>query len=656
MKANLITIFAFVLLSVTGLRAQVYNDFVSIQSKGPMPESLVEHYYFSQYEGSQTPYLRIGKTRSYEVKTVYESLIRSGLIIYGEDVHQLCQDLLREIIHADSTQNNVPEIYPLKSGFVGLLNDGNNTIFIPTIVIAKLKNVEQLYFQIARQVYLVRSKEQPLKMKLNRTVTYDDRFRLMARYDDSVDYQADLYAKRCIEHLGLDIRKAAYSIDHMDPDELIFDEFRPHDTTIVNGIILPEKYLDAGTYRYGDQKISAASLKLQNRRKKILDKIPFRTYEKSALEGDFRHARILCRLQSIEEFLIRNNPILALYTCALMEHTIGSNLYLARMKALSWVTLVQQQANYNLEILGTPFSIHEAPSASYFLAIYRLKHEEVKLLTLHQLFYYAHQYPEQREEFLLMATNLLRIAQFAEGDAFNTYLLARIQKQDYTYTGSTALCSLSFNTIVNNPIFQETIMRYREQDSLPFNTEMINLCYPETNLFKKQTYYLEKSAKQRNYIQEYLYHNDIGFLSMDSLRTKEDLTTSYNTKNLFLRIHQQTSQQTAHKYPVIPVNYFQLRTLVRESHYPIIGSVNLENQYNLNPQGYHLTSLFAIPLPFVITDYFLGGNHTRFFAYLFDSRTEHLTIYEASRYRDPMRKRFIENKLYSTLKQPTHAQ
>lgn len=622
-----------------------YSNYSTLKSIGGMPTELRENYFFGQFNNSQTPFLRIGKTREYEIHAIFDGLIRAGLVVYGDETQEICQAITDEIVSSDDSIGIKISCYLLKSNFIGLLNNRRNQVLVPSGTLAKLNTIEQLYFLIAREVYFLKSQTKSVVTRYNRYKDLPNQLRLLTTFNPDEVLKADAYAYRRLVALNLNTTKGIYALDKLDAANLIFEEMAIPSSEIVQGYTIPDSYSDLTKHRFGKMTITPAMQNLIARRKQLQTNEPVTEFSESNLAFAFDHIRNLCMLQGIEEFLIDNDPLRALYTVHMLEKKLGNTPYLIRTKALCWVTLSQQYSSLSLLQLGKKFYIQETPSAAFLITLYRMNNEEITLIALQNLLDYQENYPAYKTEFKQLFLAVLSNLERTNSSVISQYFIDTKGGNTPTFKSITPLGQQLFTSLNQNPVFKLLIIS--ENNRSAFKT---TLFYPEITVFKRQTYFLQKSQQRRGYLHESLTKNKINYVAVDSIKDSIALTDMYNTKNLFLRIQYQMYRQTNHKYTVVPVNYFALNELAQQAGSNQVGTMNIENQFNLNPQGYHLLGFFLIPAPFVITDYFIGGNHTRLFAYVYDKQSQEMLIFDNYRYRDPLLKAFIENKTYQTFK------
>lgn len=352
MKQNLTTFF-YLLIFHSAFGQLNYNELLPMRSKGTMPEKLKKSYYFAQYENSQTPYLTIGRTTAIERQMIYESIIRSGLPVYGEECNTFCTEILRKITTLQGKSTGTYFIYPIKSDFVGSLNDEKSTIYISTHLIARMKHVEELYFHIARQVYLLNKSSQPKRFKLNRIFNYKKRFELLATYPDSTNRNADNFAIGILNKMGLSIHGAQDGLKNLLDPNIVPEDFPITTSDFCYDFKVSENLINQSTYRYDKQ----AKVYLEGTQEYYLNKrlLELQKLENSGNEintneeeNSFQEIKNLCVMQSIEDLLIASNPEKALYYCLVMKKKGIQTGYLAVMEALCWETLYSEKPRFHL--------------------------------------------------------------------------------------------------------------------------------------------------------------------------------------------------------------------------------------------------------------------------------------------------------------------
>ncbi len=650
------------LLNVAFAHAQVsYENRVPLQSKGEIPAFIQENCHFMKFDNSQTPYLTTGKSTPDEIQSVFGSLASNGRIVYGEEVHAFCSGLLRDLLQQDPGIDPNIEIYPFKSSLVSILNDGRSKIYISTALIARANKVEQLYFLIATQLYHLKNNSIRNTIKLNRQPNLNSRLSQLSNYDSIATSKADSFALKLNDQLNLDPYFLIEGLNILrlknDPIEQVpvpVDYFNSELMTV------PTVLFDRNSYRLEKELISPYAMQVLKREEELSKNfIGTARVEYQVTHPDFEEIVNLCAFQYVEDLLLENKPEDALYHLFLLETRNLDKRLIAKLKAHSWLTIVQKSLYpvYKKTIIFRRF--YDSPSSVFFLGLYRLSSGKTASMALG----------------LRIITDLAKDTSNAELGLIRNYLIDLIQNSKEFNPGffyKKSYSEVLANNPADNPIPADSpFYAYALSDlvSDPGFIELITGTKPvyETTeepltmltlestafLFHKKKLKAEKTAEKTKLLAESIENNSIDHeVNMNSFTLdttdKNVATQLYNLRYTLNTLDRQIRNQTNYQRGVFPLNFSRMNALSANGNERLSGVFHFENQYNLNIQGYHLTGIFLVPLPFILTDLVLGGNHCQFISFIIDRQTGKVLFAENSKYRDPLTKPFIKNKIQNS--------
>lgn len=644
------------LLSIhTSLSAQInYDEYLPLKSSGEIPLSLREHCKFMLFDNTQTPYLSTGKTTEDEIRSVYNSLASTGKIVFGEDTHFYCEQLLNNLIASDPEIRQPVEIYLFKSSHPCALNDGKSIIYISTALVAHLDKADQLYFLIAQQLFHLKNKSQPEFMKLNRTSDYMERLKMVGTYAVETNSKADTYALERIASLKLNPLSALEVLDILGAEDRSVEEVEIPANYLSSELLqFPQALFDNSAYRFEKIVPSAEQLAFADRRKaleksELLKVTPANT---DLMISSFPQIRNLCVFQYIEDLILENDPEKALYQILVMEQQPFSTQYLERLKVHAWITFVRKSAYPLLGKTTKKRMIQNNLSGKFYIALRRLNihaTETIALRTVTDLMKYSKD-PElpMLRDYLI---DLIREIGTFPISSFHASTFPEASKNTSGAPSSFYLYGIS--DLITDSSF---VQRITGIDSKPLASDFKSLLAvdPLAYSFHKKQFKAEKTAGKTALLENTISDRakesglNVQFLKADTTAPSRWVDL-YNLRSSYNRLHLQLSNQTQYKTAVFPLVLTSIHSLTKNYQTDAIGVFHFENQYNINPKGYHLTGLLLIPLPFVGTDLFLGGNHCQYISFVIDSKTGKLNYFENSKYRDPMTKFFIQNKVQSS--------
>lgn len=655
---KLLTCIALI-LNVALTYAQVaYENRIPLQSKGEIPAFIQQHCQFMKFDNSQTPYLTTGKSTPDEVQSVFESLASNGRLVYGEEVHAFCSGILHHLLQQDPELDQSIEIYPFKSSLVSILNDGQSKIYISTALIARADKAEQLYFLIATQLYHLKNNSVLNTIKLNRYPNLNSRLTQLSHYDSTATSKADSFALKLNEQLNLDPYFLIEGLSILrlknNPIEQLVV---PNDYFSSDLMTIPTALFDRNSYRLEKELISSYSMQILKREEELNKNfIGSARVEYQLNPPGFEEIVNLCAFQYVEDLLLENKPEDALYHLIILETRNLDKRLIATLKAHSWLTIVQKSLFPVYKKTVILKRLYDSPSSVFYLGLYRLNSEKAASIALG----------------LRIITDLAKDTSNPELGLIRNYLVDLIRNSKQFNPGVYYKKSysevLADNTSDNHIPVDSPFYAYAISD-LMSDPEFIDLVsgakpvYKSTEepqtmltiestafLFHKKKLKVEKTEEKTRLLAECIENNAIYHeVAMNSLTPdtadKTALTRLYNLRYTFNTLDRQTRNQTNYQQTVFPLNFRKMNELSSNSNERLLSIFHFENQYNLNIQGYHLTGIFLIPLPFVLTDLVLGGNHCQFISFIVDKQTGKVLFAENSKYRDPLTKPFIKNKI-----------
>ncbi len=632
-----------------------YEAHVPLKSSGEIPSSLRESCKFMLFDNTQTPYLSIGKTTDSEIQSVYKNLASTGKLLFGDITHTSCKEILDRLVKADQEITQPLEIYAFKSSTPCILNDGKSTIYVSTALIAHTTKSEQLHFLIATQLFHIKNKSQPEFMKLNRTSDYTDRLKILGTYAADLQTKADLYALRSITKLQMNTQFAIEGLDILAAGDTVIEELPVPENYFSSQLFhFPQAFFDNSAYRF--EKIIPASDQIAIReRKKMLQKneLMQSSFDLSTdLKNNFTFFQQICVLQYIEDLIIENDPEKALYHIMLMESKLPSMDYLKRMKVNAWVAFIQKSLYPILGKTTQKRIIQNAQSGNFYIALRRLNIHATEALALRIA---TDLTKESNDKELVMLRNYLIDFIRENGSlpvtSFKTSTFEEAAQNKSEATVSFYLYGLS--DLMKDPEFIQQITNSPSPVQQKITYHSLLAVNPVAYSFHKTHFKDDKTSIKTGTLKKSIEQTgnnenlQIHFLNADTSSMSKwidlyNLRSSYNALNL------QLYNQTQFKTSVFPVNFHRINELSSHQQSDLIGVFHFENQYNINPKGYHFTGLLVAPLPFMLADLFLGGNHCQYISFIIDSKTGKLIHFENSKYRDPLTKPFIQNKIQSS--------
>lgn len=660
MKPTLLIIALFTFLQEYA-NAQITKEQIPLRSYGEMPADLQSKYTYSTSELSQVPHIKIGQTKLNERQLIFSNLLNSGLLVYGDDVHALCKEILSQLLKADPISNETIAIYPFKSTFTGMLNDQKNTIYVSTAYVAQCTKVEQLYFGIAHQLYLLKSKAEPSFMKLNRKTSNLDRFSLLCEYPQKTVNEADNYAFKLCGQLNINKSIAIQGIDVLRFAHLPFGE-KPIPANYFNSqsFSIPPTYFQFGSYNFKKNELTSKDSVFILRKNPLKSMLSISdsavTAQKSTL---FDQAQLLCRYQLIVDQLIEFEAEKALYSIFLLEEANKDNLLLDQYKAQAWMLIVESLYHPSLLQKKQRPVITDSENGRFFIVLNRLTTNAKSTLALRITTDLMAKYPQDkvfpfvRNQLFNSISDavLFPIEKFTKNSSTTSSSASSSSTDKYENleNGKAPKDSIDFYLFGIPDIVSDTLLVSYLKNGIPENNTSIktmSVLNISSNHFQNNKFQQQKSAKKTALVHSIIVEQAQNSGVTLQFATAPTSTDKYNQMAMLSRSIYQSSRQMNNLKPIIPVDINYYLSICTDNKVQTIGSFNYESDYHLRPKGYHFTGLLLVPFPFMASDLVLGGNHTSNINFVFDASTGTFIQHEISRPRIPVTKQFVKAKYY----------
>jgi hypothetical protein len=660
MKSAILIITALFLFQEYALN-QTNLDQIPLRSVGEMPIDLKAKYYYHSTELSQVPHLTIGQTKLKERTLVYNNLLNVGLLTYGNDVHLLCKEILNDLLNVDPFSNDTLSIYPFKSTFTGILNDQQSTIYVSTAYVAQCTKVEQLYFGIAHQLYLLRNKIEPNFMKLNRSTTNFDRFTFLSSYPSSITSAADNYALQLCNKLKLNKSVSIQGIDVLRFAHFPFEE-KVLTSSYFNSqsFKIPSSYFEFSNYKFKKIEETQQDKIFGERKASLKSQINSSDSMVSQKESSlFEQTQLLCRYQLIFDQLVENEPERALYSVFLLEDSTKSNFILDQLKAQAWLLIVQSLYHPSLSQKKHRPTITNTESGRFYIVLNRLTTNAKSTLALRLTTDLMLKYPEKKEiQFIRnqIIQNISEAVYFPIEKFVKT--IPKVQnleqgnnpdKYENLENSQTINDTTEFYLFGIPDIVSDSLLFYQLKNGLNKNHSKINSMYlfnSNISQFHRNSFNDKKSIKKTTLFRKIVEEQSQLAGINTQLLQFNNLTEQYNQMSAMSRSIYQSYSQTINSKSCIPVDLSYYLSVCSSYNTQTLAYLNYETDYNLRPKGYHFTGLLIVPMPFMLGDLILGGNHTRNFNFVFDMETGTFIQHEISQPRTPVTKHFVKAKYH----------
>jgi len=390
------------ILCVFTTHSQVdFNNYITLQSKGAIPEDFTSSTYLKlkeDIEGGND------ELNTYERKIFYEGInyaiddiLHSGYVIYGDEISEYINQIADKLLKKDKKLRSELRFYTLKSNSANAFSTDQGIVFVTTGLISQLTSEAQLAFILAHEISHY-TEHHVVETFSHKKKNRNQSIKQMSIYSKEKEFSAD--------KLGLEIyQKAGYSKDEVLPtfDVLMYSylpfdeiEIEPSYFDINDSIYIPEDIFPDEKFEIkvqedeDDSKSSHPNIK--KRKESIIS--AFDDLSESRWKNDvnklgyekFIHIRTLARFESIRNDIIEAQYGDALYSIFLLEREYSESMFLKRMKAQVWLGLIMYRLENEISHTIKRKSEYEGASASIHFMIRNLKKDELEAFALAQLY------------------------------------------------------------------------------------------------------------------------------------------------------------------------------------------------------------------------------------------------------------------------------
>lgn len=384
----------FLSLGYISLAQQDFNQYKSLQAVGMIPNDFSSMTYSKIKEDIENDRTNLkGKKERIFLEGIHYSideLLHSGMVIYGDEVTNYVTAVAHKLLKKEDALRKELRFYTLKSNVTNAFSTDQGIVFVTTGLISQLTNEAQLAFVLAHEIshYTEKHVVETFDWK-TKTARKDQSIEKLSLYSKEKEFDADKKGLKLYHDAG-------YSKDEILPtfDVLMFS-YLPFDEVVfpvtywnTSNMYIPENMFPKEKYPIKaeeDEDDSKSSHPNIRKRKEAVEK-ELQSYGKWGTEvnmlGDekFKYIRTISRFESIRNDVIDANYADAVYSIFLLEKDYPESVYLARMKAKSWLGLAQQKEKNTLNKKLQKANAYEGEIAAvhYFLR----KIDKIGLITL----------------------------------------------------------------------------------------------------------------------------------------------------------------------------------------------------------------------------------------------------------------------------------
>jgi len=380
---------------------QDFNNFKTLVSEGPIPAdftSRTSEKIAQEIESNRVKLSSTVTTKKYleAIHTSIDDMLLSGYVVYGDEISEYVKSIAENLLKGTPELQGKFRYYTIKSNETNALSTDQGIIFVTTGLISQLSSEAQLAYVLAHEIshytehHVLSGYEERLK-----TVNKRNRIEKMSTYSKELEFTADRLALKLFHDAG-------YSVDEIIPTfDVLMYSYLPFDDVVFRRdyfnselAYVPEVEFGTKTYpiktneNYDDDNSSHPNIR---KRKDAINEA-LRLYDDWGTTvnnfGDerFTYVRQVARFESLRSNIIDAELCQALYSIYLLEAEFPNSIYLKHMKALTWLSMLQLNAEGDFTRTIPSQSDYEGESSTLYYFIKNLKSKELAALGLREIY------------------------------------------------------------------------------------------------------------------------------------------------------------------------------------------------------------------------------------------------------------------------------
>lgn len=383
-----------------------FNNYQTLLSKGEMPTDFstpISQKILSDQKNSKLIFKTDPEAYNY-FKTIHENMneiLYSGFVVYGDDVSVYVQRLASNMLKDEPELLSSLRFYVIKSNEINAFSTAPGIIFVTTGLISQLSSEAQLAFILSHEIAhyeLNHVHEGYVNRQKNADLGTKEQITAFSQFSKENELDADKLALKRYNKSGYSTEELIGTFDVLMYSYLPFDEIPfPKNYFNKGNLYLPLESLNVYSIPitaeedYDDKLSTHPNIK---KRKEAVLKGTTEFNDWGSLsftmdENEFRNIRTICRFESVRTNVIEGNNFSALYDIFLLERSYPESLFLDRMKALSWLSIIRLNEHFE----KNP-SIVEGESSLLYHFLVSCTHFDRSALGLRIIYDLKQKYPQ----------------------------------------------------------------------------------------------------------------------------------------------------------------------------------------------------------------------------------------------------------------------
>lgn len=401
MPMKLAFYFSLLLVFSATYGQQEFNDFKTLVSRGDIPADFTTLTSSKIKSDAAMGKVNLGDERREQeflenIHGQIDNMLLSGSVIYGDEISTYVQAVASNLLKNEPDLLAKLRFYTIKSNETNALSTDQGIVFVTTGLITQLTSEAQLAFVLSHEIahYTERHVLESFELQKD-NINKRNRIEKLSSHSRENELEADRLALKRYNEAGYSVEEILTTFDVLMYSYLPFDDIAfPHSYFNSENLYIPEGYFADKTYEikaeedYNDETSSHPNIK--KRKESITDAIgaydEWGTTVNSLGEDRFNYIRAVSRFESLRTNVINVELSQALYSIFLLERDYPNSIYLNRMKALVWLSMVQLDSKNELNDQLPLSSTYEGESAHLYTVIRKLKDEEMMVVGLRTIY------------------------------------------------------------------------------------------------------------------------------------------------------------------------------------------------------------------------------------------------------------------------------
>ncbi len=360
--------------------AQVdFNNYTTLQSSGAIPEDFTERTYAKLEKDIENSTNEMSENQRKEFYTnihyTVDGLIHSGSVIYGDPITEYVEAVAKKLLVKDKALFRELRFYTLKSNATNAFATDQGIVFVTTGLLSQITSEAQLAYILAHEISHYQQ-EHVLDSYSYQRENRSASIKQMSVYSRDRELEADRLGLEMYARAGYSKEEVIPTFDVLLYSYLPFDEVQVPNTYFQNfdSLLVPENLFPEEAYEIeavedeDDSRSSHPNIKTRKDRiQEEIDAIKnWKTDVFKLSEERFKEVRNIARFEVVRNDVHEAEYANALYAIYLLERDFSESMFLKRMKAQSWLGILQYRLDNSIfsvvdrksELEGASANVH----------------------------------------------------------------------------------------------------------------------------------------------------------------------------------------------------------------------------------------------------------------------------------------------------------